>query len=358
MNPVSVRIMHPAADPGAGPLERWVATARADAARRHEAGFRSVGADDVTVVTGPAGAIPFGARLRELVAARRAGGLVVLGSGAIPLATRSDRLAFVAAAGAGDRRALANNVYSADAVAIACVETLPAIPDLPADNAVPRWLAEVAGYRVDDLRRRWRLAIDVDSPLDLVLLGQGHGAPVDLATVEDRLDLVRAVAADHRAELVLAGRTSAATLAWLERHADARSRAWVEERGLRAASRLAQGDRAAGQRPPASLLGALLERDGPGSLGGLLARFGDAAIVDTRVLLAHRLGADESAWPVAEDRFASDLLLPDAVGDPWLRELTASAAAAPIPILLGGHSLVGPGVRLVVGKPLRVRSWT
>ena len=177
---------------------------------------------------------------------------------------------------------------------------------------------------------------------------------------------VRAVAADRRAELVLAGRTSAATLAWLERRAAARARAWVEERGLRAASRLAQGDREArrhggadaDQRPPASLLGALLERDGPGSLGGLLARFGDAAIVDTRVLLAHRLGADEAAWPVAEDRFASDLLLPEAVGDPWLRELTASAAAAPIPILLGGHSLVGPGVRLVVGRPLRVRPWT
>ena len=365
MNPVSVRIMHPAADPGAGPLERWVATARAGIARRHEAGFRSIGADDVAIVIGPAGAIPFGARLRELVDARRAGGLVVLGSGAIPLATRSDREAFVAAAGAGDRRALANNRYSADTVAIACVEALPAIPDLPADNAVPRWLAEVAGYRVDDLRSRWRLAIDVDSPLDLVLLGQGGGAPVDLATVEDRLARVRAVAADHRAELVLAGRTSAATLAWVERRAAARARAWIEERGLRAASRLAQGARGtggdgenAGQRSPASLLGALLERDGPGPLGGLLARFGDAAIVDTRVLLAHRLGADETAWPVAEDRFASDLLLPEAVRDPWLRGLTASAVGAPIPILLGGHSLVGPGVRLVVGRPLRVRPWT
>ena len=30
-----------------------------------------------------------------------------------------------------------------------------------------------------------------------------------------------------------------------------------------------------------------------------------------RVLLAHRLGPDETAWPAPEDRFASDLLLPD-----------------------------------------------
>jgi hypothetical protein len=71
--------------------------------------------------------------------------------------------------------------------------------------------------------------------------------------------------------------------------------------------------------------------------------------VDSRVLLAHRVGADEAGWPAAKDRFASDLLLAERIADPWLRELTASAAAAPIPVLLGGHTLVGPGVRLVVG---------
>ncbi len=69
--------------------------------------------------------------------------------------------------------------------------------------------------------------------------------------------------------------------------------------------------------------------------------------MDTRVLLAHRLGADEDAWPPPEDRFASDLLLANHVGDPWLRALTVSAVDAPIPVLLGGHTLVGPGLRLL-----------
>jgi hypothetical protein len=165
--------------------------------------------------------------------------------------------------------------------------------------------------------------------------------------VRARLAAIRSVAADRRAELIVAGRTSAATLAWLERHAAARVRGWVEERGLRAATDLAQAGSAT-VRPPASLLGALLDRDGPGALGSLLAGFGDGAIVDSRVLMAHRVGADEAAWPCAEDRFASDLLLPELVTDPWLRELTVSAFAAPIPVLLGGHSLVGPGVRLVI----------
>jgi hypothetical protein len=66
------------------------------------------------------------------------------------------------------------------------------------------------------------------------------------------------------------------------------------------------------------------------------------------VLLAHRLGADERAWPAPEDRYASDLLLAGRIRDPWLRALTASAADAAVPVLLGGHGLVGPGARLVL----------
>ena len=287
----------------------------------------------------------------------------MLGSGAVPLATAADRRAFVAAAAADDRRALANNRYSADVVAISRTATLPGIPDLPGDNALPRWLEEVAGYRVDDLRGRWRLGFDIDGPLDILLLGPPDEAPVDVGRVTARLAAIRAVAADPRAELLVAGRTSAATLAWLERHTASRVRAWVEERGLRAASRLAIGAaataRAGAVRGPTSVLGIVLDEAGPAALGDLLARMCDAAIVDTRVLLAHRLGADETTWPSAEDRFASDLLLSERVVDPWLRALTASAASAPIPILLGGHTLVGPGMRLVIGKRgARGPSWT
>jgi hypothetical protein len=360
MPPVAVRILHPLPDAAAGPLARWVADARSVLAQRHRLGFEAASAGDVAIVEGSADGRTFGARLRDLVGHPGPCGLVVLGSGAIPLATVADRRAFVVAAGSNERLALANNHYSADIVAIASVDRLPAIPDLPTDNALPRWLEEVAGYRVEDLRRRWRLAVDIDGPLDLVLTGGSHEAEdavangIDLGPVMTRLEAVSRVAGDPRSELLVAGRTSAATVAWLERHTSSRTRALIEERGLRAASRLAQAGTTEGtRRPPASVLGTLLDRDGPESLGHHLARLTDAAIVDTRVLLAHRLGADEAAWPPAEERFASDLLLADRVADPWLRALTASAAAAPIPILLGGHTLVGPGVRLIVG-----RSWS
>jgi hypothetical protein len=363
MRPVRVSILHPAATRRAGPLERWLADARAHLADRHVDGFRAAGAAEVEVVSGPPGE-PFGQRLRELLESvtRSGGGLAVLGSGAIPLATAADVRAFVKTAGADDRVALTNNRYSADIVAIARTDLLPIVPDLPGDNALPRWLEEVAGYRVGDLPRRARLGFDIDGPLELALLGVTEGAPENLAAVRDQIALVRAVAADRRAELVVAGRTSASTLRWLERHTAARVRAWVEERGMRAASPLAQerppSGRPGSARPPASLLGALLERDGPGSLGVHLARFGDAALIDTRVLLAHRLGVEERRWPRAEDRFASDVLLPTCVADPWLRELTEAAVTTPIPVLLGGHSLVGPGVPLVIGGPPRGIRWT
>jgi hypothetical protein len=346
MRRVAVRILHPDPGPDAGPLERWVADARAAVAAHHRAGFEAAGATDVRVVSGPPDDTPFGRRLRELVRADRPAGLVVLGSGAIPLATPRDRHDLVLVAAAGDRRALANNRYSADAIAISCATAgLADLPDLPGDNALPRWLAEHAGYAVADLRGRWRLGIDLDGPIDLVLTGvvdpQGGGS-IDPGPVRARLAAIRAVAADRHAELLLAGRTSAATIAWLEGHTASRTRAFIEERGLRT--------RAADQRPPASVLGALLDRDGPAALGTHLVALADAAVIDTRVLLAHRLGADERAWPGPEERFASDLLLPDRIHDPWLRALTAAAADATIPILLGGHTLVGPGIRLVIGR--------
>jgi hypothetical protein len=345
MAAVLVLILHAEARPGAGPLETWVAAARREFADIHDAGFAGAGTD-VRILAGPPDDTPFGARLRTFVERERPKGIVVLGSGSIPLATPRERAAFVTAASSEDPVALTNNRYSADVVAVSCAEVLSRLPDLPADNALPRWLEDVAGYRVDELRR-WRLGVDVDGPLDLVLLGSRGPASrppagIDLGRVERALAGVSQVATSKQAELVVAGRTSAAGVAWLERNVSARTRTLIEERGLRTA--------VAGQRPPRSVLGAVLDTSGPGGLGAELGKLGDAALIDTRVLLAHRLGADERAWPHAEDRFASDLLLHEEIADPWLRDLTRSAADAPIPIVLGGHTLVGPGLRLALRR--------
>jgi hypothetical protein len=348
---VDVLILHPTPADRADEIETWVADARAALAERHRIAFQAAGAARSTIVAGPPDGRTFGARLATFMAERRPAGLVVLGSGAIPLATSADRRAFVSAAASGARVALANNRFSADIVAIARVAELPRIPELRTDNELPRWLAEEAGWDVADRHVRWRLGVDIDGPLELALIGGRSWLPappreaVDL--VGDRLRGVRVVAADARAELVVTGRISATDLRWLERSTASRTRALVEERGMRT--------RIPGQRPAASAVGMLLDREGPAALGRVLARLGDAALVDSRVLLAHHCGTDERTWPRATDRFASDLLLPDRIGDAWLRDLTTAARDAPIPILLGGHSLVGPGLRLALGKRMR---WT
>ena len=88
-----------------------------------------------------------------------------------------------------------------------------------------------------------------------------------------------------------------------------------------------------------SLLGFFLEEVGPQRTFGALAELGDAAIIDTRVLLAHlRLETTRS------DRFLSDLGRWREVREPLLRDFTRAAAEASIPALLGGHSLVCGGL--------------
>jgi hypothetical protein len=352
MGAVAVRILHRPAQRSSGPLERWLGEIRLGFARAQAERFGALGTH-VVVDEGASDDTSFGARLRAIAGGIPTGGLVVLGSGSVPLATERDLAAFVSTAASPDRRALANNRYSADIVGVAGAYVLRDLPDLPSDNGLPRWLEEVAGYRVDDLRRRWRLGIDLDSPLDVVLIGAGDAREL-AGRARERLAAIARVARDRRAELLVSGRTSAATLGWLERSTATRVRAFVEERGLRGSSRLVAhpGDPIR-SRPPGSLLGALLERDGPEAIGARLADLADAAVVDTRVLLAHRLGPDEATWPSPEDRFASDLLLAERIVDPWLRALTTAAAEAPIPVALGGHTLVGPGLRLVLGRRWR-----
>src|SRR5262249_30343375 len=165
-----------------------------------------------------------------------------------------------------------------------------------------------------------------------------------------RADQLRALAHDQQRELLVFGRAGSSTLRWLERNVRCRTRFLAEERGLRASSPLAMDAQppSAKARPPRATLGRLLESRGPDALADTVRELADGAIVDSRVLMADRFGANEDAWPLPADRFASDLLRPDEVAEPWLRALTQSAASSAIPIALGAHTLVGPCVRLLL----------
>jgi len=252
-----------------------------------------------------------------------------------------------------------NNRYSTDAFSVAgdLDLALAALEDCPTDNTAVRCL-EASGFVPRDLAgMRWS-RFDVDTPLDLALLRLAWRLPgtrrpeatvggfVEMATLPGGsrlelpgLDALGAVLRDRDAQLVVAGRIPSSAWAYLETESACRVRCFVEERGMRSARDLA----------PRSLLADWVSRLGAGDLLRELCGLGDAVILDSRVLMAALAGSsDAAAWPPEEDRFASDFGDAARVATPWLAELTAAAAAAPIPVLLGGHALVSDGLRILV----------
>jgi hypothetical protein len=351
----AVLIFHRPAAAGEPPLVRFMASVRAELVKRQALLLARAGAGEAQIVDEWRTGLTFGEVLASLAPAR--GGLIVFGGGAVPRLNLADARRLVAVASSAARRAVTNNRYSSDILALGRAAILRDLPPLPSDNALPRWLEEVAGYSVTDLPGRERLALDLDTPLDVCLAALVPGAPRwlrnavgDAGLAVPRLEEIRVVVRDPLKELLLSGRSGSRTLAWLERNVRCRVRFLAEERGMRASSPLAiAGARSRKPEPVRSTLSLLLAARGPAELAEVIGELADAALVDTRVLLAARLGSDESRWPGAADRYASDLHDYKAVRDPWLRELTRSATTARIPILLGSHSLVSPGVRLVVG---------
>ncbi len=92
-----------------------------------------------------------------------------------------------------------------------------------------------------------------------------------------------------------------------------------------------------------SILGFYLEEVGVRRFFQALAQLGRAAFIDSRVIFSHlRLS------PSAADRFLSDLGRPGEIKDPFLREFTRAALEAPLPVVLGRHSLVSGGLMALV----------
>jgi hypothetical protein len=91
-----------------------------------------------------------------------------------------------------------------------------------------------------------------------------------------------------------------------------------------------------------SLLAFHLQAVGPRRFFEELAQMVHGAFIDTRPLLAH-LGIQ----PSRADRFLSDAMSAEGISDAWLRDFTAAAADASIPVVLGGSSLVTSGVQLL-----------
>ncbi len=279
----------------------------------------------------------FGRKLTETIRARSLGSIVYVGGGSVPLLKPEDFAWIAETLGSG--RAVTNNRFSSDMVAWNVdVRSPAAIVDLDRDNSLARALQE-SGVELVEMPRTAETIFDVDTPSDLALLSVtrsgGKRVSQTLRGLEIDVERYRRVLPlflDRSAELVVSGRVGTPSWQYLEKETACRVRVFAEERGMEADGRVTSGD-------AKSLVGYFLESVGSERFFEILSELGDGALIDTRVLLAHRRNHASRA-----DRFLSDAGRWSEIGDPFLRDFTRSAQRASIPVLLGGHSLVAGGL--------------
>jgi len=291
----------------------------------------------------PGEAFHFGRRLLELIARYSADRCFYIGGGAGPLLSAADMAAITGKVLAADRLLVTNNFYSSDWAAFCPTSALAGQAPPDNDNELAWLLGEDAGLPIQELPRNGATQFDVDTPADLLTLSVHPGAGaharacLDGMTLDTRaLDAALPLLLDRDAEILVAGRVGSLTWSYLERETACRTRVISEERGMRASRRQARGQ-------VRSVLGYYLDAVGLERFFEGLATLGQAVFLDNRVMLAHR-----GLWPSEADRFYSDLRQPEQVGEPFLREFTAAAMAAPVPVIMGGHSLVAGGMYALV----------
>ena len=278
-----------------------------------------------------------GDTLKQLVREYDIDALLYFGSGSGGLLGSDSLDTLIAFAEREDPGALFNNFYSCDFAVFASASSLLTATLPASDNSLGFALSD-AGIRCFPLLRSVETEFDIDTPTDLILLrvsGRG-GASVQrfLATSAFEHPTLSAVCerlADRSSFVHLSGRINPTTWGTFERQVACRTAGVVEGRGMRAY----------GNSHPL-LLQRILREDGPSAFFERLAEITDAAVIDTRPLLAV-----DGRVPPTSDRFASDLFRVEEVDDPRWRAFTQAAVDAPIPVLLGGHSLVSGGLYLL-----------
>jgi len=242
------------------------------------------------------------------------------------------------------RLAITNNLHSSDWVAFTVSKAvIPILRQVGRDNSLAWVLQQEGGYQVIrpvGMRPAW--AFDLDTPADLAIVREHPDCPPHLRAMchdalLDRIPLASVLdtLARDGSRVALIGRVAPQAWTALNEVTQCWVRVFAEERGMVASERLARGE-------VRSLLAHLVDLLGPQGFFNELAAMVDAAIIDSRVLMAAA-----GHYPLAGERFFSDLYLVDAIADKWVQAFTQAAAAAPIPVLLGGHSVVGGGLHVI-----------
>lgn len=314
-----------------------VATANRDFAARAEGMGARIEMDP------PDHAFHWGKRLAALVEKYRATVPFYIGGGSGALMLTEDWRAVAQRVLSEQEIVVPNNFFSCDFAAWSPGDALARIdlPDL--DNNLAYRLGDQAGLTVYALPKNAATQLDIDTPTDVATLSFHHALGDHMRAFmkrmpfdSSRVERVKALFPRRGAMILIAGRVSGTVAHLLERSTQCQWRVFSEERGMRASGREERGE-------VRSLLGFHLEQVGAKDFMLALSQLANAAIIDSRVLFAHH-----GLKPSVNDRFYSDLLEPDQITNSFIRELTAAARDAAIPVILGGHSLVSGGIYALV----------
>ncbi|MFW6115871.1 MAG: hypothetical protein ACOC7Y_02295 [Chloroflexota bacterium] len=282
----------------------------------------------------------FGRRLAGLIDQYAAERVLYTGGASAPLLRRRRWAEVVDRLGRARRLVITNNLHSCDwAGFVPAQEAAPWLAEETNDNAIAWALSEQAGFPAAALEASAASRFDLDTPVDLLIAQRHPRIHLHLRRQLDalgwqspQLDGILAEMAREGGSLMVTGRASSAAWQALEHNTRCWARVFAEERGMRASGRQHRGE-------VRSLLADYLDLVGIDRFFPALGELTNAVLLDNRVILASR-----GLWPSTVDRFNSDLLRWELVEEPFLQRLTRAAAQAPIPVLMGGHSVVAGGL--------------
>ncbi len=281
------------------------------------------------------GSFNFGTELKRLILEHRLSKVFYFSGAGCPL-VREDEVSSICRRLLNSTRLLyANNVQSADLVAFTVTGDFSGI-DLPAmDNTLATTLRDQLGLELALMPFTSGLLFDLDTPADGLVLGDSPFAgPQTRACLSgldwdySRLRRAKQVLSGYYQEVALIGRVGAPAIERLNSSLKIRLRVFSEERGMKALGRVKA-------KQVVSLMGCLIDHAGIPNFFDYLSRIVGAAFIDTRVLMAHYRYSFSD-----RERFLSDLGRYQEIDHPWLRSFTREAVSCPIPVMLGGHSLV------------------
>ncbi len=288
------------------------------------------------------GKFHFGSALAELINEEEIQNLAYFGGASAPLLEQSkiDQM-FEKVQSAKEPYAIANNLHSTDWMIIKGADLIAAHSHrLPSDNPLGWVLSREAGMQVESLEPSAATRLDIDTPTDLFMAIKHPAVGPELgkflkeisSEVRIKMEAIRSVITKPASTLVVIGRASehlwktlvASTQIWV--------RLYVEERGMVASHRLANGE-------VRSLIGQMLDLCGPEDFVERLSTMADGTLWDTRVWMGTL-----TEWPSDADRFSADLGWSEQVHNPWLRTLTEVVNRTEMPIICGGYGVVGGGL--------------